>query len=110
MIAPIDQYLSIDPIVAGQGRFLTVQPPNPVQQVLVRGVGVDDGGEGADVASESLGQEQIPGCSVHIRNGSVTQCVQGIEATEPRLDLCASERMLNPALGDALSALVAEER
>ena len=44
MIAPIDQYLSIDPIVAGQGRFLTVQPPNPVQQVLVRSVGVDDRG------------------------------------------------------------------
>lgn len=73
-------------------------------------MGVDDGGEGADMASEPLGQEQIPGCSVYVGHRRVPQCMKRIEATEPHLDLPASERMLNPAFGDALPALVTEQR
>ncbi len=49
-----------------------------------------------------LGEEQIPGSSIDVRHRSVPQSMQGIEAVEPRLDLPASERVLNPAFGDAL--------
>ena len=44
-------------------RTLAIQPPNPVQQILIRSVGVDDGREGAYVTSESLGEKKIAGCS-----------------------------------------------
>ena len=73
-------------------------------------MGVHDGSQRTHMPCESLGEEKIMGCSVHVGHRSVAQGMQGIEATKPCLDLPASERMLHPALGDALPALVAEER
>lgn len=86
------------------------QFPNPLCQLLVTGMGVHDRRQRAYVASEPLGQEKVAGCSVHVRCRSVSKRMQGIEAIKPILDLPTPERMLNPALGDALPTLVSEER
>ncbi len=64
-------------------------------------MGVHDGSQRAHVPSESLGEEKVAGCSVHVCHRRVSQCVQGIEAVETSFDLPGLERHLDPALGDA---------
>lgn len=48
-----------------------LQPAQPVRHLVVGGVGVDDGRQGAGVSGKSLRQEQVSRCPVDVRNGRV---------------------------------------
>lgn len=43
-----------------------VQPPHPLRHLLIRGVGVDDGGQRRNVPGEPLRQEQVASAAVHL--------------------------------------------
>ena len=54
---------------------------------------IHDGSERAHVSRESLGEEQIPGASVHVRYSRVPQGMQGALGTEGLDDLEMGDRL-----------------
>src|SRR6266850_2686432 len=77
-----------------------LDPADPLVELLVRWMGIARRGERARMASEALGEVEVPGRAVDVRDRRVAEGMEGIDRLESRCCLPLPKHELDPSERD----------